>query len=143
MIDPMLIAFSSIALPVVLVPVILGFRQERRKRELEHTERIKALELGRILPTDESWWTLPRISVAIGVGVPAAVFFCAGQASASLADPEPAWVAAGLVGVAAVLSGSILAGRHCLRREELTRAPGYDVKPLIDADEYDVVSRRG
>ena len=63
MIDPMVIPLAGIALPVVLVPVILCIKYARYERELEHAERIKALELGRTLPKDEPWWTLPRIAV--------------------------------------------------------------------------------
>src|SRR5262245_49333221 len=112
MIDPLLIPIAGIGLPIVLVPVILGIRHARYERELEHAERMKALELGRTLPRDEPWWTLPRISVAIGAGVPAAVFFCAFLASGELHDPEVAWVGASLVSLASVVCGTILAARH-------------------------------
>ena len=131
-------------LPIILVPIILGIRYARYKRELEHAERIKALELGRTLHADDSWWTLPRISVAIGAGVPAVVFFCAWQASESLQEPEPAWISAGIVGMAAVISGSVLAARYYLRRDESAQvACGLDGKSRIDADAFDVVSSRG
>jgi hypothetical protein len=144
MIDPLLIPIFAIALPVLLVPTISGIRFARYKRELEHAERIKALELGRTLHADDSWWTLPRISVAIGAGVPAVVFFCAWQASESLQDPEPAWISAGIVGMSAVIGGSVLAARYYLRRDESGRAgSGLGTKPLIDADAFDVVSSRG
>src|SRR4051794_14558826 len=106
MIDPILIPICALSLPLVLVPVILGTRHARLGRELEHAERMKAMELGRTLPRDEGWWSLPRISVAIALGVPAAVFFCAWQASATMQDPEAPWVAAGIVGLGAVLCGS-------------------------------------
>src|SRR5689334_18501409 len=117
MIDPLLIPISAIALPVILVPVILGLRHARIERELEHAERIKALELGRTLPQDEGWWTLPRISVAIGAGVPAAVFFCAWQTSMSVSEPKDTWISAALVAMTAVISGSVLAAKHFLRPE--------------------------
>ncbi len=144
MIDPILIPLAAIVLPVILVPIILGMRHERYKRELEHAERIRALELGRTYYKDESWWTLPRISVAIGAGVPAAVFFCAWQASESMSDAEDVWIAACFVGLAAVISGSLLAGRHFFRRDE--SAPVADSltgKSRLDADAYDTVSSRG
>jgi hypothetical protein len=144
MIDPLIIPIAMIVLPTILVPIILGIRNERYKRELEHAERIKALELGRTLSTADSWWTLPRISVAIGAGVPAAVFFCAWQASQSLPDPEPPWIGAGIVGMAAVISGSVLAARSYPRRDEsMQAAGGLDNKSRIDADAFDVVSSRG
>jgi hypothetical protein len=145
MIDPLLIPIAGIALPVVLVPVILGIKYARYERELEHAERIKALELGRTLPKDEPWWTLPRIAVAIGAGVPVAVFFCAWQASVALGEPEhAAWIGASIVGLASVVCGSVLTGVHFFRRDRASeRVDGLSAKPRFDADAYDVVSRRG
>lgn len=144
MIDPMLIPIAAIAMPIVLVPIILGIRHARIERELEHAERIKALELGRTLPQDEGWWTLPRISVAIGAGVPVAVFFCAWQASQSMDEPKVVWIGAAIVGLGAVISGSMLAARHLSHRDGLSQAGyAYQVKPRVDDDAYDVVSSRG
>src|SRR4051812_41864052 len=144
MIDPTLIPIAGIALPVVLVPIILGIRYARHEREMVHAERMKALELGRTLPGDESWWTLPRISVAIGVGVPAAVFACAWRASQTLGDSHDPWIAAGAVGLAAVVCGASLAAWHFARSERSSQAVAspYDKAPF-DADAYDVVGRRG
>ena len=41
---------SSVASRSVGLAIVLGIRHERRKRELEHIERMKALEFGRTLP---------------------------------------------------------------------------------------------
>lgn len=38
---------------LILVVTVLAFRQERRKRDLEHTERLKSLEAGLPLPDAE------------------------------------------------------------------------------------------
>src|SRR5262249_46304060 len=104
----------------------------------------KALELGRTLPQDEGWWTLPRISVAIGAGVPVAVFFCAWQASQSMDEPKVVWIGAAIVGLGAVISGSMLAARHLSHRDGLSQAgSAFQVKPRVDDGAYDVVSRRG
>jgi hypothetical protein len=144
MIDPLLIPIAGITLPVVLVPVILGIRYTRYERQLEHAERIKALELGRTLPRDESWWTLPRISVAIGAGVPATVFFCAWQASESQSDPRVAWIAACVVGLAAVICGTGLSAWHFFRRDpSADLEDGLRAKSRFDADAFDVVGSRG
>jgi hypothetical protein len=144
MVDPMLIPIAGIVLPVVLVPVIMGIRYARYERQLEHAERIRALELGRTLPKDEAWWTLPRISVAIGAGVPAAVFFCAWQASESLSDPKVAWLAAGIVGLASVVCGTGLTAWHFFHGDRPADVGvGYQAKSQFDADAYDVVSSRG
>jgi len=144
MIDPMVIPLAGIALPIVLVPVILGIRHARYEREMEHAERMRALELGRTLPRDEAWWTLPRIGVAIGAGVPASVFFCAWQASQTQADPKVAWVAASIVGLAAVVCGTGLSAWHFVRRDQAAdNTGGFHAKPQFDADAYDVVGSRG
>jgi hypothetical protein len=144
MIDPLLIPIAGITLPIVLVPVIMGIRYARYERQLEHAERIKALELGRTLPKDESWWTLPRISVAIGAGVPASVFFCAWQASESQGDPKVAWIAASIVGLASVVCGTGLSAWHFFPRDRSADlGDGYQAKSRFDADAYDVVSSRG
>jgi hypothetical protein len=142
MIDPMVLPICAFGLPVVLVPVIMGIRHARIERELEHAERMKALELGRTLPQDQGWLNLPRISVAIALGVPAAVFHCAWQASQSLSEPEPAWIAAGIVGVTAVVCGSGLTALHFFRGHQAAGAGGQ-AKSHFDADAYDVVSARG
>jgi hypothetical protein len=144
MIDPILIPFAGIALPVILVPTILGIRYARHEREMEHAERMRALELGRTLPKDESWWTLPRIGAAIGAGVPASVFFCAWQASESLQEAKVAWIGASIVGLGAVICGTKLVGQHFSRRGlSADRADGFHAKDPIDADAFDVVSSRG
>ena len=76
--------------------------------------------------------------------MPAAVFFCAWQASQSQSDPDVAWVAASIVGVAAVVSGTVLAAIHLLRRDRTAgSANGHPAKSQFDADAYDVVSSRG
>jgi hypothetical protein len=127
-------------IPIVLVPVILGLKHARLERELEHAERMKALELGRKLPADEPMPSPLWIIGAIGAGVPIGVFFCVFIAAGSLEDQTPAWVAAGIVGLAGVVSGSLLAHRHLLKgevREDL------NAKPSFDADAFDVVGTRG
>ena len=48
-----IIPIVGMSIPIILVPVILGLRHARLERELEHAERMKALELGRTLPKDE------------------------------------------------------------------------------------------
>jgi hypothetical protein len=140
-----LIPIVGMTIPIVLVPVGLAMKHARIERELEHAERMKALELGRTLPHDESWWSPARISAAIGVGVPIGVFFCAWQVSSSGMEQTPAvWVSAGLVGLAGVVCGSLLANRHFARTEAAQRAVDrYLDKPDVDADAFDVVGSRG
>src|SRR5436309_715788 len=61
---------------VVGLPSVLGIRYAARQRELEHTERMKALELGRPWPgaepdeAESSGVGAPDRGVKIGVWVP-------------------------------------------------------------------------
>ena len=123
------------------VAVIMGIRHDRRKRELEHIERMRALELGCRLPQDEPWWSPARIAWLIGAGVPIGVFLCVGSASGAIGYHEGMWIAAGMVGMSGVIAGASLAG-HSLRRNQATEQLGAP-KPVVDEDAYDVVSARG
>ncbi|HEV3165177.1 MAG TPA: hypothetical protein VGZ22_14215 [Isosphaeraceae bacterium] len=133
------------ALIVIGLPVILGIRYALRERELEHIERMKALEVGQTLPRDEPWWSPQRLCVAIGAGVPVGIFLIALIASQSGWQHDAfVWPAAGSVGMAAVICGTILAAKlpRALARtyEANSRAAS---KAALDPDTYDVVSRRG
>lgn len=140
-----LIPIMGMAIPIVLVPVTLAMKHARRERELEHTERMKALELGRTLPGDESWWSPSRICVAFGVVVPVGVFLCAWLAAQSDPRQAPAaWFAATVVGLAGVISGAVLAARHFQQISAAPQPGEHGVgKPVFDADTFDVVGSRG
>jgi hypothetical protein len=142
--DPLLIPIAGMAIPLILVPTILVLRHARLERELEHAERIKALELGRTLPQDEPRWTPARICVAIGAGVPIGVFGLAFLASQTVNDPQPVWVAAGFIGVAGVVCGTFLAG-HYLTHDSPSKwvVNLGQTKPDVEADALDVVGSRG
>jgi hypothetical protein len=142
--DPLLIPIIALAIPIVVVPTALTFRHKRLERELEHAERIRALELGRTLPRDEPWWAPARIAVAIGAGVPIGVFGVAFLASQTLRDPEPVWIAAGTVGLAGVVGGTFLAWRSLMHgaRSKPAASMGWS-KPYVEDDAFDVVGQRG
>lgn len=143
MIDPLVIPIVGMAIPMVIVPTSLYYRHARHLRELEHAERMKALAVGRSLPQDESWWSPPRLCLAIAAGVPASVFFVAFLASESLGFHEEIWLSAGIVGLAGVVSGSMLANRHLAAREWMRDNAPWGSKPDVEADAFDVVSSRG
>lgn len=139
-----IVPIFGMLIPLVLVPVILGLKHSRTLREIEHAERMRALELGRTLPQDESWWTPPRICVAIGAGVPIGVFLCAWQAHLTGHAPaEIVFPVASAVGIVAVICGSLLAARHFSLRNQADTGGRLDAKYPVDADAYDVVSSRG
>jgi len=133
-----------------LVPMGLHFKVAQRKREMEHLERMKALELGRpfLAPETELMRCMAgRIAFSIGAGVPIGVFGCAWLASETVGYHEPIWIAAGMVGLGGVICGTVLAGTlfSSTSASSTSQSSGsFDRgKPLVDEDAYDVVSARG
>jgi len=123
-------AVTISALGFGVVPMALYVRSEQRKRELEHIERMRALELGRPLPgegEDESWFSPPRIALAVGAGVPLGAFCSAALSSLAIGFHEPIWIATGMSSMAGVICGSILAGQHLTVRAKAAQ-PG-NAKP--------------
>lgn len=121
--------------------IVLGIRHDRQKREMEHLERMKAMELGRTLPQDEPWLTPAKLAALIGGVVPLGVFVSVGTATTSSGYHEEMWLAAMTVGVAAVISGSVVAFQASRSRK--TSDSAAVVKPYVEEDAYDVVSSRG
>jgi hypothetical protein len=141
-----IIPIVGMLIPIVIVPTALGFKHARFLREMEHAERMKALELGRTLPQDEFWWSPPRICVAIAAGVPIGVFFCAWMASNSVGYHEQMWMTAGMVGITAVIGGTALAAKHFSQRAQISGGMANDStigKLPVQDDAYDVVGSRG
>jgi hypothetical protein len=121
--------------------IILGIRHDRRKREMEHIERMKALELGRTLPQDEPWLSPAKLAALIGGVVPLGVFVSVGTATTSSGFHDGMWLAASCVGMAAVISGATVACASGRTRKASDSAAA--AKPYIEEDAYDVVSSRG
>jgi hypothetical protein len=138
--NELLIPIVAILMPVVLVPTILILRHISKKREWEHLERIKSMELGMPVPGNESWPA--KVCIAIGAGVPIVAFFFAFVASQDSEAGGGVWAAATMVGVSGVLSGSVLATRLLPSRRGRPH-PDVAAKPAYDPDAYDVVSSRG
>lgn len=149
MMATVIIAGVLLALMIVVgLPVVLSMRHARRERELEHAERMKSLELGRPLPGEKAELASAPMNKCLGIAiwVPLGAL---GIAMAATANPmtaatssEGIWLAAGAVGVAGVICGTILALRIPPRdagSEPAARAE----KPSYDADALDVVSSRG
>lgn len=127
---------------IAALAVVMGIRHDRRKRELEHIERMKALELGRTLPRDEPWLSPTKVGALIGVVVPIVAISCAGSATASAGFREEIWIAAGVLGTASAIAGATLVGyAQSLRRQSPDPLPF--MKPHVEDDAYDVVSSRG
>lgn len=127
---------------VIGLPVILAFRHAAREREYEHAERMKALELGRVLPKDAPVWTPLKIAVGMGVFVPCALFGAAFFATLFGINSDGIWPVAGTVGVTSIVCGTYLTKRALTLKPAIDEMQAAD-KPHFDPDAYDVVSRRG
>ncbi len=124
--------------------VHFGIRLERTKRELEHKERMRALELGRSLPGDGSWLSPLRAGVLVAAGVPIGVIGFVSLSSLALGYREGTWQVAGVVSCFAVVCGTVLTSLASARQLQtpLESAARAD-KEHVEDDAYDVVSARG
>jgi hypothetical protein len=151
----LIVLFTLFVSSVVTLPIVLHFRGERRKRELDHIERMRAIDVGRPYPGQNKFglspipqWAVPHlIAVAIGAVVPLGAFGCAFAASLIGGYQKEIWIAAGMVGLGAVVCGTVLAGSAFQKTSSSDPSEHCDSymnsKPNVDEDAYDVVSSRG
>jgi hypothetical protein len=137
--DPLLIPIFAMAIPIIVVPTALAFKHAAKLRDLEHAEKMRALELGRFNPGDGEWTTNGRIGAGIGAGVPIVAMVAAMVASLEVGFHEEIWMSSGLVGVAGVICGTVLAA---LSRSACA-ADRSAAKPVYEPDAFDVVGTRG
>lgn len=137
----LLIPIIGVSIPIVVVPTVLAFRHAKYLREVEHKERMLAMQLGKTLPGDESWTSPGRLIAAIGAGVPLAALVVAFAADkAHGVQGEAPWMACALIGISGVIGGTVLAYRHLFGPSE---SQSVAFKPAHDPDAFDVVGRRG
>ncbi len=138
----LLIPLAALLIPIVIVPTALGLKHARFLREVEHAERMRALELGRT-PADDESWTPGNLAAAIGAGVPLgslAIAWLAGQSTPALAGPIA--TAAGFIGLGGVISGTILATRLSASRDRPSIPCRPDEKPAYDPEDHDFAGSR-
>lgn len=101
---------------------------------------MRAMEIGRPWPGEHRALSPAAISLSIGVGVPLGVFILAPAAARTVGFQQEIWIAAAMVGVTAVICGTLLASQHFAH---LAKTQGHEnLKPRIEEDAYDVVSSR-
>jgi hypothetical protein len=136
---------AFLGLGIGYLAVYMGVRHERQKRELEHRERMTALEMGQTLPRDLPWLSPVRVGFLIALLVPTVAFLCAWLGTRAAGYHEEIWKAAALVGVSAVGCGSLLGGiglAQGQRKLQPAHTP-LNGKLQVEDDAYDVVSARG
>jgi hypothetical protein len=146
-----IVPLAGIMMPLVLAPTIIAMAHRMKKREWQHKERLRALELGLPVPEDR-----PHVGggtvAAIGAGVPAASVLAAWLTTATVPTSHSdfmgvvalAWGCAFMISMAAVIGSLVLASRLLSARRAADLAGELAAaKPAYDPDAYDVVSSRG
>jgi hypothetical protein len=142
--EEFVIPMAAIFMPVVLAPTVMAVRHMSKKREYEHLERMKALELGRSLPGGEAWNA--AMAIAIGAAVPLGSLLVGWLGSMTTGTADGPWQAAASIGITSSICGSFLGWRLLGQRSSnKTSDPLHVVngKPVHDPDAYDVAGRRG
>jgi hypothetical protein len=136
------VAIGTLGLVLVVgLPAVLGIRSENRKREMEHLERMRAIELGRPLPGDQGARGPAKMALAMGVAVPIGVFGIAWLAANDAGAASPfIWPSAAAMGVAAIICATVLASRAYASEPEPRPDPA--AKPYVDPDAYDAVEHQ-
>ena len=131
---------AAMVLAIPLAAIVLGVRHARYEREVEHLERMKALELGRTLPKDGPFWTPNTLCAAMGIVLPVVLFAMAFFFSRFMerGDQEVVWALGGATAIVGMLCGTALA-IFLPRREAASPDP---TKPALDPDALDTTSRR-
>ncbi len=139
------IPIAALMIPMIVVPTALVIKHLRRKREMLHRERMKALEMG--LPISETnAWPAAVAAIGIGAGVPIGCFLVIWLATLTAHVGDEAFIGAMVVGIVAIIQGSRLAMRlaDVASYPLETRSAHVNGKPAgLDPDAYDVVGRRG
>jgi hypothetical protein len=130
-----------LGLGIAYFAIYVGTRNERRKRELEHTERMRAMELGMPLPGHGPWLTPLKVGVLIGLVVPLVALGIAAEGTRKYGYHAEVWQACGMVGVAAVVCGSVLT--IVVATGKAPASLHFADKPPVEDDAYDIVSSRG
>jgi hypothetical protein len=147
----MIIPLAGIMLPMVLVPTVITLAHRLKKREWQHKERLRAIELGMPVPGTESRLGAGSVT-AIGAGVPAASVLGAFLTTVNIPYDHDeflpilavSWGCAFLISTGAMIT-SVVLGVMLTRSARASRAANElaAFKPAMDPDAYDVVSSRG
>lgn len=133
--------FGTIGMIMIVgLPIVLGIRSENRKREMEHLERMRSIEMGRPIPGEAGKWTPARMAIAMGICVPIGVFGISWLAAESSEAAAPfIWPSAAAVSVASVICSTVLAAR--IPATGPAPAESHS-KPYVDPDTYDAVEHQ-
>ncbi len=141
------LVFLSISGVWLLAAMAYSAKQGRRRKEMEHLEHLKAMEMGLVPPLAGLNWPGAMVCIAIGAGVPIGSFFVTLLAALHAPVSGGIWVAPVFVSLAAIGAARKLACRMMDSRSKSNKpALGESTplgKPAFDPDAFDVVGSRG
>jgi hypothetical protein len=136
----MIVLIVAAVMAVPITGIIVGVKYATKERELQHVERLKALEKGFLLDDVEEERRfrkgIMRLAAAIGVAVPICVVGAATGAVTGMERAESItvfliWTGAAAVGVAGVASGAWLAQVAVARLSPGARRSSQATAPII------------
>jgi hypothetical protein len=133
---------------LVLMGISFAVKQARRRKEMEHAERMKSLEMGLVPQPSGLDWPAASICIAVGAGVPIGSFLVAWFATMTSDVPGEIWLAPVFVSFAAIgstrkLAFRIIDPKNGLKSVSRAQTTSTVDKPAFDPDAYDVVGSRG
>ncbi len=148
--DILVIPLVAILMPLFLVPTIMTLKFRQSRKEWEHLERMKAMELGLRMPPDQ----IPAATKSIawiGAGVPiftvcAALLACVDGPTSIDGVPLAAivWGGAVVISGGAMVTSLLVAFAVARPRKPADSATFTSKsKPVFDPDTFDVVASRG
>jgi len=150
--EPILIPIMALMIPIIVVPTSLVLRHRLKIREMEHAERIRALELGLVPRADSISWPGASLCIALGAGVPIGTLLVTWLSTLTNDLPHEVWGAPVVLSFFAIWAAQSLAERMLGSKKDVQTADGNssrspadrtDRKPVLDPDAFDVVGSRG
>ena len=148
--SPIAIPITALMVPIVIVPTSLWFRHRLKVREMEHAERIRALELGITARQAGINWPGAMLCLGMGAGVPIGTMIVAWLAMMTQDLPNEIFGIPLLISFGAIWAAKSLADRMMGVSDE--DAPALASRPqparataksVADPDAYDFVGSRG
>ncbi len=143
----LLLVALAVAVLLLAAAALLG---GHRRREWDHTERMRMIEMGLPVPPQEAPWPRAFVCAAIGAGVPFVAFVSTYFAHQKPGAADELWIAPAVVSLGSVIGASILTGylfpparRSTKSDAVLARGTQPGMKAESDPDAYDFVGSRG
>ena len=136
----------GVAFVMSFVSLMIGMalHQGRRRKEREHAERMRAMELGLVPQPSGLDWPAAAVCIAIGAGVPLGSFAVAWLATLTTNVANEIWFAPVFVSFAAIGASKKLTYRMIDAKggSSVSARPTPVAKPEPSADAYDFAGHR-